>query len=72
MPSKRTPRMTAWQSVVSARRLYEKGDGWWEIWLACGHGAAVLHGATSPLGAHAKCFLSLWRQAPSPRCGVCG
>jgi hypothetical protein len=45
-----------WQRVVSAARLWAKGDGWWDIELACGHRAAVLHGNASPLGEYCKCF----------------
>jgi len=49
-------RKKSWQHVVMATRLLAKGEGWWEIWLSCGHGAAVLHGAISPLGARVQCF----------------
>ena len=45
-----------WQRVEGARQLWSKGEGWWEMWLACGHGAAVLHGATNPTGKYCKCF----------------
>jgi hypothetical protein len=45
-----------WQPVVEARRLFARGYGWWEIWLACGHGAAVLHGGSSPIGESVKCL----------------
>ena len=44
-----------WQRVVEATRYYEKGEGWWEIWLSCGHGATVLHGPISPLGDRVEC-----------------
>jgi len=41
---------------VQVRRLdYVKGYGWWAIVLECGHTAAVLHGATSPLGEQCMC-----------------
>jgi hypothetical protein len=51
----RTGRRLTWQRVVNARRLYLKGDGWWEIQLECGHQCAVLHGGHSPLGELCHC-----------------
>jgi hypothetical protein len=44
-----------WVRVVSSQRLPSKGIGWWEIVLACGHAAAVLHGLDDPLDERCVC-----------------
>ena len=50
-----------WRTVITARRLWSKGDGWWEITLDCGHQAAVLHGALSPLNERYKRYKCFFR-----------
>jgi hypothetical protein len=59
-----TARQPRWQQqVITTTPLWERGEGWWLIELACGHHFAVLHGHDSPLGERAMCARRCGTQA---------